>query len=65
MSGVVKVAGQRGDNSGVVTDNVQSIDNFIGMIQPFATTDNPAGWTACDGAAISRSEFVKLFECKT
>ena len=37
--------------------------SFAGMIAPFAGPDDkiPAGWLLCDGRAISRSEYINLY----
>lgn len=33
----------------------------VGMIAPFAMPIAPNGWLACDGAAVSRNSYAKLF----
>ena len=60
MSGRVK-AQNRGNKSGSTTEDVISVPNFTGMIQPFAMTTAPDGWLACDGSAVSRTTYGELF----
>lgn len=33
-----------------------------GMIMPFATPTAPTGWLACDGSAVSRTTYSRLFD---
>jgi microcystin-dependent protein len=33
----------------------------VGMIVPYAASGAPRGWLACDGAAVSRTQFLDLF----
>lgn len=42
---------------------VSTVDALIpvGVIWPYAATVAPAGWLACDGAAVSRTTYAKLY----
>lgn len=59
MSGVIKTQGSAGE-SGRVTEDIDA-PIFIGMIQPFAMSSPPSGWQVCNGAALSRTEYIWLF----
>lgn len=48
------VATKAGESEGVVFSP-------IGMISPFGGSTAPAGWLICDGSAISRTNYAKLF----
>jgi microcystin-dependent protein len=39
----------------------QQLTQMVGMVAPFAAVDPPAGWLACDGAMISRTDYANLF----
>ena len=42
-------------------NNLVDIANFVGMVTYFATANAPAGFLACNGAAVSRTNFSRLF----
>lgn len=35
--------------------------SFTGMVAPFAQSATPTGWLPCDGAAVSRTTYARLF----
>lgn len=37
------------------------IYSTIGMVSPFAVSSTPSGWLPCDGAAVSRTTYARLF----
>lgn len=39
----------------------QISDSLVGMVAPFAMVAAPAGWLKCNGTAVSRITFAKLF----
>ncbi|MBR2556475.1 MAG: tail fiber protein [Aeriscardovia sp.] len=43
------------------TDNKVSIGVPTGCVQAFAGSTTPAGWLLCDGSAVSRTTYAKLF----
>ena len=47
-----------GGNSGGNVNNVAA----IGAVLHFAMVDAPEGWLKCDGAEVSRKEYVNLFD---
>lgn len=45
-----------------ITTAVQAInDSFVGEVSYFARTTPPSGWLVCDGRAVSRATYSKLF----
>ena len=44
-----------------VTRNLAECLAPVGSIQPFAGTTVPQGWLLCDGRAVSRSDFARLY----
>jgi len=38
-----------------------TIDGYVGEVRSMATTTVPDGWLACDGSAVSRTTYAKLF----
>jgi len=69
VSGTVSVFTKRKitnlmQGSGFVTvdySGAMQSSELTGMVVPFALSSAPIGWLACDGSAVSRSTYSKLF----
>ena len=63
MSGIIKSQGDAGDTGKIAKGRGGEIsaDDYIGMIQPFGMAAAPAGWLICDGTAVSRTTYARLF----
>lgn len=59
----VSGAGVTGLQIGVDPSNngILISDNLTGLISAFANSSAPNGWLACDGSAISRTTYARLF----
>lgn len=44
-----------------VTHSHPEITSTVGMVAHFALTKAPAGWLVCDGSAVSRTTYARLF----
>lgn len=44
------------------THSHAEIASMVGMVSHFATKTPPAGWLVCDGSAVSRTQYAKLFQ---
>jgi hypothetical protein len=60
MSG--KISNSIGSGSGQVSGDLESVGNFVGMIQSFgATASGTHGWLLCDGTSYNRVDYPSLF----
>jgi len=60
MSGKISTSGAHG--SGKISDELDSIGNFVGMIQSMgADKDDTFGWLRCDGASMLRADYPSLY----
>lgn len=61
MSGKVRSAGMSG--SGVTQDKLESMTNFVGLIQAFGgvKATGVIGWLLCNGASLARTDYPSLF----
>ena len=41
----------------------ESSGAVVGAIQMYGGATAPKGWLLCDGSAVSRTTYAKLFEC--
>lgn len=62
-----KIDAQMKKNADAIAENTEAIEQITdtvlpaGLVAPFAGSSAPDGWLVCDGRAVSRSAYPKLF----